>query len=37
MFEYIGIEPLHLEKTNVKNGPGGVTHLNYRIKKAATA
>lgn len=37
MFDYIGIEPLHLEKTSVKNGPGGVTHLNYRIKKDATA
>jgi dihydrofolate reductase len=37
MFEYIGIEPLHLEKISVKNGPGGVTHLNYRIKKDASA
>jgi dihydrofolate reductase len=33
MFEYLGIEPLHLEKTGAKNGPAGVTHLRYRIKK----
>jgi dihydrofolate reductase len=32
LFEYLGIEPVHLEITNVQPDKG-VTHLDYRVKK----
>ena len=32
LFEYMGIEPVHLESTGVSTSPG-VTHLSFRILK----
>jgi len=33
LFEHLGVVPRELERINVLEGEGGVTHLRYRVRR----